>query len=344
MRHDFLTKYQHVPVIEYDNTVAGQAIVSVCVQTYQQSETIRKCLDSILEQNTSFTFEILLAEDQSIDGTRDICLSYAKKYPNKIRLFLHSRENNIEIDGRPSGRFNYVYNLLNARGKYIAFCEGDDYWNDPQKLNKQVEFLENASDYALVHTDNIILNVNNNTRTISRKSDKYISDEIFRQLLNKNHISTVTVLVRRDIVLEACEALYKSFGVEMIMDYSLWLYVSKNAKIKHMPDITATYCLSINSASRPDNKDQQYQYIKKVFDIKIHYCSLSDCNDKFIKRLELNYLRKKLYYAFLNMDTETAKKSIQKIKQINGYLSLRDRMKYLGSKYKILNNLLNKMD
>ena len=99
-------------------------------------------------QKTDFPFEILLGEDASTDGTRELCINYAENYPDKIRLFLHHRENNIKISGIPTGRFNLMYNLFTARGKYIAICEGDDYWTDPYKLQKQVDFLETTKGYS----------------------------------------------------------------------------------------------------------------------------------------------------------------------------------------------------
>lgn len=131
-----------VEVKEYTNKVSESLIVSVCIQTYNHERFIGKCIDSVLMQKTTFPFEILLGEDESIDDTRKICTEYAIKYPNKIRLFLHSRKNTIFINGVATGRFNINYNLKNSNGKYIALCEGDDYWTDPLKLQKQVDFLD----------------------------------------------------------------------------------------------------------------------------------------------------------------------------------------------------------
>ena len=139
---NFKKKYQKIKPEEVVNTTASEPLVSICVQTYQHVDFIKDCLDGILKQETSFPFEILLGEDASTDGTREICLEYAEKYPDKIRLFLHHRENNIKINGKPTGRFIFLYNMFSARGKYIALCEGDDYWTDPLKLQKQVGFLE----------------------------------------------------------------------------------------------------------------------------------------------------------------------------------------------------------
>ena len=144
----FKGKYEVKQVKENLNHVNQNPLVSVCVQTYNHVDYIKQCLDGILFQKTNFEFEILLGEDDSIDGTRELCEDYAKCYPDKIRLFLHHRENNIKIRGQPTGRFNFLYNLYSAKGKYIALCEGDDYWTDPLKLQKQVDFLEENEDFV----------------------------------------------------------------------------------------------------------------------------------------------------------------------------------------------------
>lgn len=130
---------------------ADNLIVSVCVLTYQHAPYIRECLDSILMQKTDFPFEIVLGEDGSTDGTGEICKEYAEKYPGIIRLLLNSRENVVYIKGRPTGRWNLVNTLKNARGKYIALLEGDDYWTDPLKLQKQVNILETHDDIIACH-------------------------------------------------------------------------------------------------------------------------------------------------------------------------------------------------
>lgn len=146
---DFRLKFIKKDVIGFPHQVPDNPMVSVCVQTFNQSKYISSCLESILMQKTNFSIEILLGEDDSNDGTREICVSYAKKYPGRIKLFLHDRENNIKINGSNTGLFNSLFNLFSAKGKYIAYCDGDDYWNDPYKLQKQVEFLERNKNYVL---------------------------------------------------------------------------------------------------------------------------------------------------------------------------------------------------
>src|SRR5690606_33338178 len=112
----------------------AQPRVSVVVVTYQHARFIAKCLDCILDQKTNFPIEILVGEDESTDGTRGICQKYSQTHPDHIRLFLRSRKDVIHIMGKPTGRANFLGLLSEANGKYVAFCEGDDYWTDPLKL------------------------------------------------------------------------------------------------------------------------------------------------------------------------------------------------------------------
>lgn len=114
-------------------------LVSVIVLTYNQEKYIAQALDSILMQKTNFSFEILVGDDASTDGTQKILQAYQQRYPNIVKVF--RREKNI-------GATRNAYELfLAAKGKYLASCEGDDYWFSPDKLNTQVEFLENNTQF-----------------------------------------------------------------------------------------------------------------------------------------------------------------------------------------------------
>ena len=153
---EFKMKYLKVPVEEYPNNVLEaipEPVVSVRITTYQHADYIRDAVEGVLMQQTDFPFEIIIGGDESTDGTREICIEYAKKYPELIRLFLHKRENNIAILGKPSHIFQYTYNSFQLRGKYVAGCSGDDYWTDPLKLQKQCEFLNKNNEYSMCYTD-----------------------------------------------------------------------------------------------------------------------------------------------------------------------------------------------
>ena len=133
--------------------VREKTIVSVCCLTYNHVRYIRQCLDGIVMQKTKFPIEILIHDDASTDGTQDVIREYEEKYPDIIK-HINQKENQYSKGVRVS----LVYNYPRANGKYIAFCEGDDYWTDPYKLQKQVDFLECHPDYVMCSHRFVIYN------------------------------------------------------------------------------------------------------------------------------------------------------------------------------------------
>lgn len=123
-------------------------------------------------QRTSFPVEIIIGDDDSDDGTRQICQDYAAKYPDRIHLFLRSRKDVIFINGKPTGRSNFVQNIKSARGKYIALCPGDDYWTDPLKLQRQVDILDGNQEYVACHHWQRVTVRNENEIYVEKESPK----------------------------------------------------------------------------------------------------------------------------------------------------------------------------
>ena len=171
--------------------------VSVCIPTYNHEKFISQAIESVLKQETDFDYEIILGEDESQDGTREICIEYARRYPDRIRLFLRSRKDVIYINGRSTGRLNFIESLKAARGKYIAMLEGDDYWTDHHKLQKQVDFLINHQQCVMcAHPTQ---SLNNSTGIIGSVIAPREVKEVFtlnEYLSNVNFIQTCSVLVK----------------------------------------------------------------------------------------------------------------------------------------------------
>jgi len=118
-----------------------EPLVSIVCITYNHEPYLRQALDGFLMQKTSFAYEIILAEDCSTDGTRKICEEYAAKYPDIIHYIY--RDHNVGYNE------NEYEAMCAAKGKYVAYCEGDDYWTIPDKLQKQVDFLESHPEYSV---------------------------------------------------------------------------------------------------------------------------------------------------------------------------------------------------
>ncbi|MGI9527182.1 MAG: glycosyltransferase family 2 protein, partial [Weeksellaceae bacterium] len=242
---EFKSKYEKVPVDEFPNEVPDDVKVSVCVQTYQHAPYIEECLNSILAQETDFNYEILLGEDASTDGTRDICIRYAKEHPTKIRLFLHHRENNILINGNPSGRFNLLYNFNSAKGKYIAICEGDDYWTDSLKLQKQVDFLEKNPSCKLSIT---------NSKYFYQEQGIFKPFTIPKKYINKssNVVDPMYTFSKKGVVFSMASFMFRKNEIfdilfkelQSVMNFSdraIQLRALKDGSICCLPDVTSAY-------------------------------------------------------------------------------------------------------
>lgn len=130
-------------------------LVSICCIAYNHAPFIKKCLDGILMQNTNFSFEVLIHDDASTDGTDAIINEYVCKYPHII-FPIFEKEN--QYSNGYKSIMDLTFNYSRAKGKYIATCEGDDYWTDPFKLQKQIDFLEENPDYSVCFHRCIILN------------------------------------------------------------------------------------------------------------------------------------------------------------------------------------------
>ncbi|HCB62180.1 MAG: hypothetical protein A2W93_10765 [Bacteroidetes bacterium GWF2_43_63] len=130
------------------NKVHSLITVSVAVVTYNHEKYIAPALDSILKQQTNFKFEIIIRDNCSKDKTTEICQKYAKKNPDKIRHIL--QPTNVGL------RKNNIITWKACRGKYVAMCEGDDYWTDENKLQKQVDLLESNPEYGICFHQTVV--------------------------------------------------------------------------------------------------------------------------------------------------------------------------------------------
>lgn len=211
-----------------------EPLVSVCVSTYQHAEYIRKCLDSILKQDVDFLFEVIIGEDESTDGTREICQEYAKRFPDMIRLFLRSRKDVIFINSKPTGRFNFLANMKAARGKYVAVCDGDDYWCHRRKIYKQVNFLEQKSNYVGVAHNTLI----RKDSKITAARPKTSSDIGTIQLLNGNPIPASSIMYRKTALPTFNEGIYLDAPMA---DWPTHLMVSLQGKIRYFWNYWSVY-------------------------------------------------------------------------------------------------------
>ena len=140
-----------IPCIETSDPgkLCRNPVVSVNMLAYNHEPYIRQAIDGVMMQKTDFEFELIIGEDASRDGTREICLEYQRRFPDKIRV-LWWHENVSGLGG------NVMRTRARCRGEFMAFCEGDDYWTDPLKLQKQVDVMRKNPDVGLVFTNGVV--------------------------------------------------------------------------------------------------------------------------------------------------------------------------------------------
>src|SRR5690554_456442 len=144
-------------------------LLSICCTTFNHEKFLEKTLEGFLAQQTNFSFEIVIHDDASTDRTVEIIQEYAKKDSRIVSILQTENQYSQNIKIWP----NYLF--PKAQGKYIALCEGDDYWTDPLKLQKQVDFLEVNPDYVICcHNAKII---NENGEHIQDKKLPYLTED-----------------------------------------------------------------------------------------------------------------------------------------------------------------------
>ena len=226
-----------------------QPLVSILCATYNQKDYISQTIEGFLMQKVNFPIEIIIHDDASTDGTADIVKQYAEKYPDLITPILQTENQHSKKTGIWS---TFIY--PKARGKYFAECEGDDYWTDPDKLQRQIDFLESHPDYIYSHTsfkyydqaNGVFLedtSVKENLRIQQEEPEKigiYILDH------NRYRIQTVTTVFRSDFRSKITDkfAVSKYFYMG---DTQNFFFAFLNGKIHFDPTPTAVYRLTPHS-------------------------------------------------------------------------------------------------
>lgn len=273
-------------------------------------------------QKTNFKFEAIVHDDASTDHTADIIREYAAKYPDIIKP-IYETENQYS---KHDGSLRRIMDVA-CTGKYIALCEGDDYWIDPLKLQKQVDFLEANPEYGLCHTDFSIQDASGTNE--KRKKRIYPSGDVLLNILDKKGsytIATCTTLYRKSIY-DAIPKLWYGKNFKM-GDLPLWIELSSKSKVKYLPDVTTVYRHLSNSASHSTDIHKRIDFIKSSFDCRNFYCDIFDLSQLPISWFYASVISE----AFVTRNKEVANEYFQKLKS-TGYkcISIKAVLLFLGT-------------
>ena len=236
-------------------------LVSVCVTTYNHEPYLAKALDAILAQQCEFGVEIVLGEDCSSDNTLAICRDYAERYPETINL-ITSAEN-------VGWRRNYRRCVEAARGKYIAFCDGDDYWCDENRLAEQVALMKQNPNVGLCYT---LAERRDAEGALVGHFPKGEGHATLDTLLHDWCVENCTTLAKRELVV----AYYNTEKPEnrpewLTEDLPMWLFIAAHSEVAYINRATAVHCVFPDSVSHSTSLAKRLAFCDSSSNIKLWF-------------------------------------------------------------------------
>ena len=227
-------------------------LVAVHCLVYNHEPFLRDCFEGFLIQKTNFPFVAIVHDDASTDESAAIIREYEEKYPHIFKPIYEVENQYSKLDGSLERIMHDAIDAIEA--KYVAMCEGDDYWTDPLKLQKQVDFLENHIEYTLCYTDYTNVDEHNKSITWSNRQKnikRSITGDNFAELLKGNYIQTCTMLFKKNI--------YEEKDFIGNLDYALSLQCALLGKCVFIPQQMSNYRIQSNSIIHT-----QYDHIQKL--------------------------------------------------------------------------------
>ena len=296
-----------------------ECMVSVFCTTYNHKKYISRCLDSLANQKTPFFYEIIVRDDASTDGTSDIVREYAERYPDKVIPFIQPEN----LYQRGLSHISYEKMFRMSRGKYIAICEGDDFWMDENKLRKQVDFMESHPDYSLC----------GHAAYYATEDGSLLTDRFFRLSKSSGELTTEEII--SSWTMATCSLLYrKSSRTDIIIpflgkcingDFAQMVYFSLKGKVYYSDELMGAYRLcSSGSISQKLRTDSAYLQKRRL-----EFVEMLDRIDDYTRGKYADALKKRktgvLFDLYLNLgDAE----NVRKYKEALRTAGFKTRMRY----------------
>jgi glycosyltransferase involved in cell wall biosynthesis len=297
--------------------------VSVIMVTYNHERYLAEAIEGVIRQKTSFPVELLIGEDCSTDGTREIALSYQKRFPEMIRVI--TSEHNV------GARKNFDRLIAAARGQYIAFCEGDDFWHRPDKLQRQIAVLQGdpsvimvCSSWRVVSSGGTLLKEDGLASRHIRMSE-ISSDDV----LSLRVVMTLTVCAQRCYVQKAlCESPLCGNHSYPFGDAPLWFELTRYGKCCCVPEVFTSYRLSENSATRRADPLHAYRFNSKACEFRNDALDLYPLaqGEGATRVAKISATRSRLRAVAVLGDLTTAKEQLRRLRSLNVIPTLGDKL------------------
>ena len=320
------------------NELVKEPVVSVDMITYNHGPYIRQAIEGVLQQEVDFPYELVIGEDCSTDGTREIVFEYQKKYADIIRVI--TSEQNV------GAHKNALRTEKACRGKYIAWCEGDDYWHHPRKLQKQFDYLEGHTECGLVFSDYNVYDVKSQKRIQNymrwKRHHMPLSLDFYDLMRGPCPILTCTVVVRRGLlerVVDSDPILYQSDRF-LLGDTQRWVEISYLSKLFCLEDSTAVHNLLSESVTRSKDVRKRLRFALSSKEVFLYLCDKYSLPTSIRKEREAKWCCSALQLAFYERDPELAD-MVKKKKEDR--FTYTDWLKYFGSRNIIMHHVLKLM-
>lgn len=275
--------------------------VSVCIITYNHESFISQAIESALMQELDAPYEIVIGEDFSADGTREICTQYQQRHPDKIRLI--DRTQNLGMVE------NFVQTMKECRGEYIALLEGDDYWNSTEKLQMQADFMDRNPEYAITTHNALVLDMESN-RFSGNFPDYSLDDTLtLRDILgNGSGGATCSIMYRNMVFGDYPDAFKKIRGV----DVPLQILCASKGKMKFFSNIMGVY--------RVHDRGAYYYLDLEAQKKQIPTPELLFSNMLYANNIINQYFHYRYWYLILRLDTYPLWKASEYYCSLRSYL------------------------
>ncbi len=276
-------------------------LVSVRLMTFNHVQYIANAIDSVLMQKTKFYIELVIGDDFSTDGTSEIIRRYRSTSNVDVKVLERKIGDQYWKNRKEKGRlYNFINIINNCNGKYIAFLDGDDYWTDPYKLQKQVDFLEQNSEYGMSHSDCDFLyqNTGRIEYRVNKKmtqNDKIKYHEVFENiLLNNFRIRTASVLIRSELLqkIRTYEDYDKIISLFPMGDTPIWLELSRISKIHYIDKSMVVYRVLESSACRISDPFQNQLFQLRALELRLYYIDKYYVTNKTKRIIRYKFIRK----------------------------------------------------
>lgn len=299
------SKKQLIPYSKYWN---GKPFVSICCTTYNHGDYIKEAINGFLIQNTDFPLEILIRDDFSQDNTTEIIREYALKYPEIIKP-IYEQENKYA-----RGLINPMCMLTSeAVGKYVAICEGDDYWTDPFKLQKQVDFLEANPGIKMVHTAYVLSN-----DFTGEKHEVYTQinhdDQLhWRLLAGELIIATCSVLMEREAMRKIELGYSEDFSGFPAGDIQLWFHFAREYRVGYIKEAACVYRKSRTGITSAGDPLKRLIFLEEMSGLVSHLTKKYNASEYWTRKALLSYAKTILTESILSENSDKIKKYTKEV-------------------------------